>query len=91
MADIYLNEDKNLLKNLKNAKYVKRDADTEFPSRYPKDSNKRGYYEKYIYEVLNDNTTAGVKLAKEDFILSMYRPNVKSNYRYFDFQNEKYY
>ena len=27
-ADIYLNKDKNFLKNLKNAKYVKRDAGT---------------------------------------------------------------
>ena len=43
----------------------------------------------FIY-VLNHNTKAGVKLTKEDFILSAYRPNVKSNYKYFDFQNEIY-
>ena len=91
LADIYLNKDKKFLRNLKNAKYVKRDADTEFPNRYPKGNNKCGYYEKCIYEVLNHNTKAGVKLTKEDFILSAYRPNVKSNYKYFDFQNEKYY
>ena len=28
------------------------------------------FYEKYIYEVLKHNTTAGVQLAKDDFILS---------------------
>ena len=85
-ADIYSNKDKNFLKNLKNAKYVKRDAVTEFPNRYPKDS-KRGFYEKYVYEVLNYNTTAGVQMIKEDFILTTYRPNLLD----FDFQNEKYY
>ena len=90
-ADLYLNKDNNFLKNLKNAKYVKRDADTEFPNRYQSDNNKRGYYEKYIYEVLNHTTTTGVQPSKEDFILITYTPHFRHNYRYFDFQNEKYY
>ena len=90
-ADLYLNKDNNFFKNLKNAKYVKRDADTEFPNRYPSDNNKRGHYEKYIYEVLSHNTTTVIQPSKEDFILTTYRPHFPDNYRYFDFQSEKYY
>ena len=30
-------------------------------------------------------------MIKGDFILSKYRANLRDNYRYFDFQNEKYY
>ena len=87
-ADLYLNKDNNFLKNLKNAKYLKCDANTEFPNRYPSDNNKRVYYEKYMYEVLNHNTTTRVQPSKEDFILTTYRPNFRDNYRYFDFQNK---
>ena len=89
-VDIYLNREHNFLKYLTNAKYVKHEADIVFPNKYPTDTVKRRYYEKYIYEVLNHSITTGIKTTKEDFILSTYTPNLKDNYRYFDFQNEKY-
>ena len=79
------------MKYLENAKYVKHEADTVFPNKYSKDRQKRGYFEKYAYEVLNHNVTAGVKITKDNFILTTFRPNLQDNYRYFDFQNEKYY
>ena len=62
-----------------------------FQNKYPKDIVKRGYFKKYVYEVLNHNTTAGIQTTKDDFILTTNRPNLHDNYRYFDFQNEKYY
>ena len=73
-VDLYLNRHKNFFKNLTNATYVKQDANTKFPSRYPIGAE-RNYYEKYVYEVLNHNTTAGIKMAKEDFILPTRRQN----------------
>ena len=48
--------------------YERRDADTEFPNHYPIDMM-RSFYEKYVYEVLNHNTTTGITLTKDDFIL----------------------
>ena len=71
--------------------YAKHEADTVFPNKYPKDRLKHGYFEKYVYEVLNHNVTAGIQTKKDDFILTTVRPNLRDNYRYFDFQNEKYY
>ena len=59
-VDIYLNRENNFLKYLANATYVKHDADTVFPNKYPKDRLKRSYFEKYVYEVLNHNVTAGI-------------------------------
>ena len=50
----------------------------------------RGYFEKYVYEVLNHNTTSGIQTTIDNFILTTFRPNLRDNYRYFDFQNEKY-
>ena len=52
---------------------------------------KKFIFEKYIYEVLNHNTTTGIQTTKDDFILITYRPNLLGDYRYFDFQNEKHY
>ena len=49
------------------------------------------FFEKYIYEVLDHNVTVGIQTTKDDFILTTFRPNLRYNYRYFDFQNEKYY
>ena len=72
-------------------RHVKSEADTVFLNKYPKDRLKRGYFEKYVYEVLNHNVTAGIQTTKDDFILTTFRPNLRDNYRYFDFQNEKYY
>ena len=69
---------------------MRRDADTEFPNRYP-NGMMYNFYERYIYEVLNHNTMTGVKMIKEDFILLTKRPDLKDNYRYFNFENEKYY
>ena len=88
---IYLNRENNFLKYLANATYVKHEADTVFPNKYPKDRLKRSYFEKYVYEVLNHNVTAGIQTTKDHFILTTFRPNLRDNYRYFDFQNEKYY
>ena len=90
-VDIYLNRENNFLKYLANAKYKKPEAETVFPNKYPKDRYKRGYFDKYVYEVLDHNVTAGIQTTKDDFILSIFRPNLQDNYRYFDFQNEKYY
>ena len=90
-VDIYLNRENNVLKYLANATYVKHEADTVFPYKYPKDRLKRGYFEKYVYEVLNHNVTARIQMTKGDFILTTFRPNLRDNYRYFDFQNEKNY
>ena len=90
-VDIYLNRENNFLKYLTNIKYIKHEADTVFPNKYPKDTVKRGYFEKSAYEDLNHNTAAGIQATKDDFILNTYRPNLRDNYRYFDFQNEKYY
>ena len=90
-VDIYVNRENNFLIYLANATYVKHEADTVFPNKYPKDRLKRGYFEKYVYEVLNHNVTAGIQTTKDDFILTTFRPNLRDNYRYFDFQNEKYY
>ena len=90
-VDIYLNRENNFLKYLANATYVKHEADTVFPNKYPKDIIKRGYFEKYVYEVLNHNVTTGIQTTKDDFVLTTFRPNFRDNYRYFDFQNEKYY
>ena len=90
-VDIYLNRENNFLKYLANVTYVKHKADTVFPNKYPKDRLKRGYFEKYVYKVLNHNVTARIKTTKDDFILTTFRPNLRDNYRYFDFQNEKYY
>ena len=51
----------------------------------------RNFYEKYVYEVLNHNTTVGVK-PKEDFILATKRTKSSINtYNHFHFENEKYY
>ena len=71
--------------------YVKHEADKVFPNKYPKDRLKRGYFEKYVYKGLNHNVMAGIQTAKDDFILTTFRPNLRNNYRYFDFQNEKCY
>ena len=90
-VDIYINKENSFLKYLSGTKYVKREADTVFPNKYPTDAKKRGYFEKYVYEVLNHNTTTGIQTTNYNFILSTYRPNLLDNYRYFDFQNEKYY
>ena len=90
-VDIYLNRENNFLKYLANATYVKHEADTVFPNKYLKDRLKRGYFEKYVYEVLNHDVTAGMQTTKDDFILTTFRPNLRDNYKYFDFQNEKYY
>ena len=90
-VDIYLNRKNNFLKYLANTAYLKHEADTVLPNKYPKDRLKRGYFEKYVYEVLNHNVTAGIQTTKDDFILTTFRPNLRDNYRYFDFQNEKYY
>ena len=49
------------------------------------------YFEKYVYEVLNHNVRTRIQTSKDDFILTTFRPNLQDNYRYFDFQNEKYY
>ena len=72
-------------------KYVKHEADTVFPNKYSKDIVKCDNFEKYVYEVLNHNTTARIQTIKGDFILTTLRPNLQDNYRYFDIQNEKYY
>ena len=56
-VDTYLNRENNLLKYLANATYVKHEADKVFPNKYPKDRLKRGYFEKYVYKVLNHNVT----------------------------------
>ena len=64
--DLYLNRDKNFLKNLANAKYVKRDADTEFPNHFPI-GIQCNFYEKYVYEILNHNTTAGIQPKRRRF------------------------
>ena len=90
-VDIYLNRENNFLNYFANLTYVKHEADTVFLNKYPKYRVKRGYFEKYVCEVLNHNVTTGIQTTKNDFILSTYRPNLKDNYRYFDFQNEKYY
>ena len=90
-VDIYLNRENNFLKYLANVTYVKHEADTVFPNKYPKDRLKRGYFEKYVYKVLNHNVTAGIQTTKDNFILTTFRPNLRGSYRYFDFQNEKYY
>ena len=90
-ADLYLNIDKNFLKNLTNASYASRDADTEFPNHYPI-GMQRNFYERYVYEVSNPNTTVGVKPTKEDFILPTKRTKPSTNtYDHFHFENEKYY
>ena len=67
-VDLYLNRKNNFLKNLTNATFVRREAETEFPNRYPIGII-CNFYERYIYEVLNHNMTTGVKMTKEDFIL----------------------
>ena len=67
-VDIYLNRENNFLKHLANVKYVKHEANAVFPNKYPKDRLKRGYFEKYFYEVLNHNVTAGIQTTKDDFI-----------------------
>ena len=87
-VDLYLNRHQNFLKNLTNAKYVKQDANTEFPNRYSIGAE-RNYYEKYIYEVLNHNTTAGIKMRKQDFMLLTRRPKLRDNYRYFKFEDRR--
>ena len=52
----------------------------------------RNFYERYAYEVLNHNTTAGIQTTKEDFILPMRRTKPSTNtYSRFHFENEKYY
>ena len=90
-VDLYLHRDKNFLKNLTNASYVRHDADTEFPNHYPI-GMQRNFYERYVYEVLNHNTTVGVKPAKEDFVLptKITKPSTNT-YDHFHFENEKYY
>ena len=89
--DLYLNRDKNFLKNLTTATYVKRDTDTEFPNHYPI-GMQRNFYERYVYEVLNHNTTAGMQPTKKDFVLPMRRRKPSTNtYSHFHFENEKYY
>ena len=89
-VDIYLNRENNFLRYLANATYVKHEADTVFPNKYPKDRLKRSYFEKYVSEVLNHNVTARIETTKDDFILTTFRPNLQGNYRHSDFQNEKY-
>ena len=87
--DLYVNRDENFFKNLANAKYVKRDADTECNVMQ---RMQRNFYEKYVYEVLNHNATAGMQPKKEDFILPMKRTKPSNNfYHHFHFENEKYY
>ena len=89
--DHYLNRDKNFLKNLPYATYVRRDADTEFPNHYPI-GMMLSFYEKYVYEVLNHNTITGITLTKDDFILLTTRTKPSTNtYSHFQFENEKYY
>ena len=80
-----------MLKNLPSATYVRRDADTEFPNHYPI-GMMCTFYEKYVYEVLNHNTTTGITLTKDDFILPTTRtkPSIKT-YSHFQFENEKHY
>ena len=71
--------------------YVRRDADTEFPNHYPI-GMMRSFYEKYVYEVLNHNTTTGITLTKDDFILPTTRTKPSTNtYSHFQLENEKYY
>ena len=55
-VDIYLSRENNVLKYIVNATYVKHEADTVFPNKYPRDRLKRGYLEKYVYEVLRQKT-----------------------------------
>ena len=55
-VDIYLSRENNFLKYIVNATYVKHEADTVFPNKYPRDRLKRGYLEKYVYEVLRQKT-----------------------------------
>ena len=89
--DNYLNRDKNFLKNLPSATYVRRDADTKFPNHYPI-CMMRSFYGKYVYEVLNHNTTTGITLTKDDFILPTTKTKPSTNtYSHFQFENEKYY
>ena len=89
--DRYLNRDKNFLKNLPSVTYVRRDMDTEFPNHYPI-GMMCSFYGKYVYEVLNYNTTTGITLTKDDFIIPTTRTKPSTNtYSYFQFENEKYY
>ena len=76
-VDIYLNRENKFLKYLKNAKYVKHEVDTVSPNKYPKDRLKRSYFEKYVYEVLDHNVTAGIQATKYDFNLTTFRPNLQ--------------
>ena len=89
--DLYLNRDKKFFKNLANAEYVKRDTDTEFPNHCPIDMQ-RNFHERYVYEVLNHNTTAGIQPKKEDFVLPVRKTRPSTNrYSHFHFENKKYY
>ena len=92
--DHYLNRDKSFLKNLPSATYVRRDADSEFPNHYPIGMMHR-FYEKYVYEILNHNTTTGITLTKDNFTLPTTRTKPSTNtYSHFQFsfsENEKYY
>ena len=87
----YLNRDKNFLKNLPSATYMRRDANTEFPNQYPI-GMMRSFYKKHVFEVLNHNTTTGITLTKYDFILPTTKTKPSTNtYFHFPFENEKYY
>ena len=67
---------------------MRRDADSEFPNHYPI-GMMRSFYEKYVYEVLNHNTTTGITLTKYDFILPTTRTKPSTNtYSYFQFENK---
>ena len=82
----YLNRDNNILRFLPTAKYVLRDANTEFSGKYLSDALEQGYYEKNIYEVLNHTTTTEVTTAKDDdFFMPFIRPNSSYIYEYFFF------
>ena len=62
----------------------------KFPNHYPIGMI-CSFYEKYVYEALNHNTTTGITLTKYDFILPTTRTKPSTNIFSFSAESEKYY